>query len=127
MFSLQEDILSALLISIEDTDVSNTKAIWNSLVMASEPVEVSMGMGRVNHHSRQHRTSCQMFVTINFSGIATERTSANKIFKYDDLVNTHMIVPIAIETSGALLNLSTTSVEEYMQSPMIHRQCSCIQ
>ena len=59
MHSLQEDNLSASLISIEKTDVSNMKITSNSLAhRAHRSVQAHpAGMGRLNHQSRLQRTS----------------------------------------------------------------------
>ena len=43
---LQEEILSASLRNIEDADVTNTLAIWNSLAKSTEPSEASKHIQR---------------------------------------------------------------------------------
>ena len=39
--------------------------------------------------------------TANSAGAAAESAAVNKTIKYNDLMTTHIFVPIAVETSGA--------------------------
>ena len=84
--------------------------------------------------------------TANSTGTAAESAAVNKTIKYNDLMTTHIFVPIAVETSGAWCNQSAQFIEDLgrrinaitndpldttylfqILSVALQRQCSCIQ
>ena len=50
--------------------------------------------------------------TANSAGAAAESAAVNKTIKYNDLMTTHISVPIAVETSGAWCNQSAQFIED---------------
>ena len=52
-----------------------------------------------------------MQATTNFAGAAAEKASDKKKINYNDLTNTHIFTPIAVETIGAWCAQSALFVE----------------
>ena len=50
--------------------------------------------------------------TANSAGAAAESAAVNKTIKYNDLMTTHIFVPIAVETSGVWCNQSDQFIED---------------
>ena len=50
--------------------------------------------------------------TANSAGAAAEIAAVNKTIKYNDLMTTHIFVPIAVETSEAWCNQSAQFIED---------------
>ena len=65
-----------------------------------------------NNNNNNNNINNNIQATANSAGAAAESAAINKTIKYNDLMTTHLFVPIAVETSGVWSNQSAQFIED---------------